>query len=94
MRESAIERKVCGRIALDWKGKTYKLNGQGDRGKPDRLVLLPGGVAFFIEFKAPGKKLRKLQEVECERLNELGFVTLVIDDYEDGMRQVEELLST
>lgn len=58
--ESTIERKV-----VRWCKKngvlTTKLNGFGDRGKPDRVFWVRGG-PILAEFKRPGEKLTKLQE--------------------------------
>ncbi len=51
-------------------------------GVPDRLVLLPKGKIYFVELKAPGKKLRPLQLKRKEQLESLGFKVYVIDSYE------------
>lgn len=78
MRESAIEKavvasaKAAGWIAL-------KLNGPGDKGKPDRLFLKDGR-AVFVEFKAPGKRPTALQAQYMERLQAAGFPAVVVDD--------------
>lgn len=42
-------------------GITYKFNSMGNNGVPDRVAVLKGHT-FFVEFKAPGKTLRPLQE--------------------------------
>ena len=49
---------------------------------PDRLVCLPGGIAVFVELKAPGKATRPLQDVQIERLRALDFRVEVVDSYE------------
>ena len=82
MRESAIEKavvasaKAAGWIAL-------KLNGPGDKGKPDRLFLKDGR-AVFVEFKAPDKRPTALQEQFLERLRAAGFSAVVVDDADAG----------
>ena len=43
------------------------------RSEPDRIILLKGGRAVFIETKRPGKDLREEQERAQKRLIELGF---------------------
>lgn len=48
-------------------------------GWPDRLVLLPGGIAVFCELKRPGQRLRKLQARRRLELESIGFVVLVVD---------------
>ncbi len=59
---------------------SLKLNVAGQRGWPDRLVLLPGGEVVFVELKRPGGKARKLQEHVHKRLAALGFRIAVCDD--------------
>lgn len=82
MRESAIERavvehaKTAGWIAI-------KLNGPGDKGKPDRLFLKDGS-AIFVEFKAPGKRPTALQEQYLQRLRAAGFSAVVVDNVDVG----------
>lgn len=50
-------------------------------GLPDRLVLLPSGRAFFVEFKSKGQDLRKLQKYWRRVLTELGFTYYTVDSY-------------
>jgi hypothetical protein len=42
-------------------------------GIPDRLVLLPEGIVYFIELKRSKKKASKLQAEWIKRLRSLGF---------------------
>jgi hypothetical protein len=48
-------------------------------GLPDRIVLIPGGIAIFVEMKAPGKKLRPLQQKRKLQLEALGFSVYCLD---------------
>lgn len=57
-------------------------------GIPDRLLLLPGGRALFVECKAPGGRPRPMQAHWLRRLEKLGFAARVVDSKED----VDELL--
>ena len=52
------------------------------------FVLLPGGKCAFVELKAPGKKLRPLQEKRKHQLEALGFSVYVID----GLEQIGGVL--
>jgi len=83
VRESQIERAVCD-IAKEKGWKNYKLNGPGDRGKPDRMFLSIGGRVKFVEFKSPGKRPTKLQVYQLEQLTAMGFECYVIDSIEAG----------
>ena len=61
-------------------GMAVKLLSQLHRGLPDRLVLMPGGHAWFVETKSTGKKPTRLQKHCHDLLRKLGFEVWVIDD--------------
>jgi hypothetical protein len=48
-------------------------------GLPDRLVLLPGGVVFFVEVKSTGETPTPIQRLIHKRLRRLGFTVHVVD---------------
>jgi len=56
--EKDVENKVV-RYAKDQNCIVRKMNGLGARNWPDRMFITPVGKVFFIEFKAPGKKIEK-----------------------------------
>ena len=60
-------------------GIAYKFVSPGNAGVPDRLVLLPDGLIFFVELKAPGKKTRKIQDRQAGRIRRLGFKVEILD---------------
>ena len=71
MVESQLEaRLVQGVKALG--GIAYKFVSPGNRGVPDRLVVLPGGRLLFAELKADGGRLSRLQAYQLESLRRLG----------------------
>ncbi len=87
MTENQIEQKLAKRVnALG--GIALKLNPLGMDGIPDRLILLPKGIAFFVETKAPGKKPRALQVNRMKQLERLGFSCFVLDDD----KQIDEVI--
>lgn len=63
-------------------GLAVKFVSPGLDGVPDRLILFPGGKMAFAELKAPGKKIRPLQEKRKRTLEGLGFRVYVIDNVE------------
>ena len=63
-------------------GMAIKLLSQIHRGLPDRLVLLPYGLAFFVETKSTGQKPTKLQQFCHQQLRKLGFHVYVVDSTE------------
>ena len=85
--ESMIERKLRVEAARRG-GLSMKFVSPGMDGVPDRIVLLPGGKMAFVELKAPGRRLRPLQEARRRRLESLGFRVFVVD----GMEDVGEVL--
>ena len=85
MLETEIERKLV--VVVKAHGGMC-LKQTGIAGIPDRLVLLPGGQAAFVELKAPGEKPRKLQRMRIKQLQKLGFRCYVID----SMQQVADLI--
>ena len=82
MLESEVEKKLCKRVKEELHGKALKFVSPGLNGVPDRIILLPMGRIIFVETKAPGKKLRRLQEWVRGMITELGFVVLRIDTLE------------
>jgi hypothetical protein len=52
VRESAIERELCDRVAAIG-GRAEKVTVIGRRGFFDRIVVLPGGRVIFVELKRP-----------------------------------------
>ena len=83
-REAGIEHRTC--FLLEQAVPGTKCLKQGRNGWPDRLVLLPGGDCFFIEFKAPGGRLRPDQLVVLKMLHDRQQTVLVIDSLADGTR--------
>lgn len=81
MKENLIERQLAIQVKR-MGGMAVKFVSPGLDGVPDRIVLLPGGKCAFVELKAPGKKLRVLQEKRKRQLETLGFRVCVIDGVE------------
>lgn len=76
-------------------GIAVKLLSQFVNGLPDRMYLLPGGRALFIEFKSTGKKPTRIQEHIIGRIRKLGFTVLVVDSpeaYKNAVLYIDKLL--
>ncbi len=73
-----------------------KMNGISQRGWPDRLILLPGGIILFIELKAPGREsnLSAHQANVIDRLRELGFPVLVSSDVQECLTWIKSHVRT
>jgi hypothetical protein len=90
MRESTIESYLRNQV-IACGGEVRKVGWIGRRGAPDRLVLLPGRPAIYVELKAPGKRPRIAQTREHERLRALGQWVEVIDSHEGVDQLLEQL---
>ena len=93
MREKTIEAKLV-KAVKSMGGIALKISSANYDGMPDRLVLLTDGKLAFIELKAPGKKLRPLQEKRKRQLEALGFLVFCIDGVEQIGGILDEIQST
>jgi len=87
MYEREIERKLV-RAVKSMGGIAPKFVSPGYDGMPDRIILLPGSKAAFVEVKAKGRKPRLLQLQRHEMLRRLGYKVFVLDD----AGQIEEII--
>ena len=76
--EKVFERTLS-KYVNDKGGIAVKLLSQFVNGLPDRMYLLPGGRALFVEFKSTGKKPTRIQEHIIDRIRKVGFTVLVVD---------------
>jgi hypothetical protein len=82
MKERDIEMYLRDRVkALG--GIAYKFVSPGHAGVADRIVLLPGGVVWFVEVKAPDGRMSPLQRLFAARMAELGMNYRVVWSRED-----------
>ena len=70
-------------------GQFLKLSVPGNNAIPDRLLLMPGGKAAFVELKAPGKKPRRDQVYYHKQLRRDGFDVHVVDDIHQAEKVVQ-----
>ena len=64
--------------------KSLKFTPLGQRGYPDRIFMYWGHVAF-IEFKAEGEELRKLQEYRIDEMKDNKMKVLWTDNFEEAV---------
>ena len=93
MREKNIEQSLVKAVKKKG-GLALKFVSPGLAGVPDRLVLLPNGRLGFIELKAPGKKLRVLQEKRKSQLEALGFFVFCLDNTEEIEVMINAICAT
>lgn len=92
MQESEIEKYLCNCVKKAG-GIAYKFTSPARRGVPDRLVVMPGGLVYFVEVKCETGKLSELQKVEINRLTVLGqrvFIVWCKEDVNFIMESIDE----
>jgi len=71
-------------------GLSIKLNPLWFKGIPDRLILLPGQIIFFIEFKRrSGGILSGIQQLIHRKLREMGFEVYVCSSRNEAINIVK-----
>lgn len=90
MREKVIEQKLTTAVRQNG-GVCWKFTSPGTAGVPDRIILMQKGKFAFVETKAPGEKLRKLQEKRKRQLESLGFKVFCVDSVEDIPKVISEI---
>lgn len=93
MREKVIERHLAVAVKK-LGGMAVKFVSPGLAGVPDRIILLPDGKMAFVELKAPGRRLRALQEKRKKQLEALRFSVYVIDRLEQIGGVLDEICAT
>ena len=91
--EKTTERKLVQAVKL-MGGMAPKFVSPGLDGVPDRIVLLPGGKAAFVELKADGQKLRPLQEKRKRQIEALGFRVYCVNRAEQIGGILDEIQSS
>jgi hypothetical protein len=81
-RERDIERQLVKAVKAAG-GEVRKLMWVGRRAAPDRLVKLPDREPVFVELKAPGGRLSRLQDLEHRRMRAVGLRVEVVWRVED-----------
>lgn len=88
IKESSIEEYLFNLVTVAHGGECIKLTG--NKGIPDRLVLLPYGRIFFIELKKPsGGVFSEAQDWWHSKIRKLGSVCYQAKSKEE----VEEILN-
>lgn len=85
--EKALERYLVRRVKEEG-GLCLKYSNPGMTGYPDRLCLLPGGKAVWVELKSKGEKPTRLQSLRHRALQDIGQRVYVADSRE----KVDEIL--
>lgn len=63
----------------------------GNDGVPDRILIIPGGHIWFIEFKTKTGRLSRVQQLWQWRLQERGCLATVIRGREEAADMIDVL---
>lgn len=89
--EKEVEDKLSKEVSK-MGGKSFKFESNGNRGVPDRIVILPGGRIYFIETKRPkGGRFSKIQKFKMNELESLGCNVRSIKNYDEIDKFLEEV---
>ena len=89
MDERSVERILKQRVENAIPGaKCLKFVSPGYTGVPDRIILLPGGAAVFVELKRPGEQPRQRQVFVQSQFRKLGFKVAGCVDSPEAVNQV------
>lgn len=80
--EKKVERYLCQKVK-ELGGIAEKFTSPNRRAVPDRIVLLPQGVIYFVECKSTGKKPTLLQERDHMKRKQLGQKVFVVQSFRD-----------
>lgn len=96
MSEKAIEKRLVDEVKK-LNGLVYKFNSQANNGVPDRLIVFPNNLIFFVELKkSKGGITSKVQEYQLEKLKEKGCNTFIITNITEVLNfkeYVEDILN-
>jgi len=90
MLEKQIEAAVCD-YAKTRGFLAYKFTSPNRAAVPDRMMVLPSGHIFFIEFKRTGQKPTPAQEREHVRLRQQNVQVYVVDDIHQGKDIIDSM---
>lgn len=91
-REASLEAALRREVRRRWGGYLIKLAVRGEAGWPDRVLVLPPGVAVFVELKRPGEEPTRLQRHAHARLRDLGHDVRVLDDLITAIEEIRQIL--
>ena len=91
MTEKEIERRLC-ELVRKRGGLTYKFLSPNNPGVPDRIVITPAGVVWFVELKTIVGRLAKIQKWQKSELEKRGANVRVVRGWNEARRFVEEVM--
>jgi len=91
MTEKEIERKM-GALVRKRGGLFYKFVSPNNPGVPDRVVIAPGGVVWFVELKTDKGRLAKIQQHQRRELEKRGANVRTVYGWDAAMEFIDEVM--
>jgi hypothetical protein len=92
MTEKDIERRMC-EMVKQRGGLTYKFTSPNCSGVPDRLVITPAGVVWFVELKTERGRLANIQRFQIGELEKRGANVRVVYGWDAARQFIEEVFT-
>jgi len=91
MLEKEIERRMCEMIR-ERGGLTRKFVSPGNDGVPDRIVITPAGIVWFVELKTEKGRLSKIQKYQIAEFEKRGANVWVVYGWDAAKEFVNEVM--
>ncbi len=91
MLEKETERRMCELIKKRG-GLTYKFTSPNNPGVPDRIVITPTGVVWFVELKTETGRMAKIQKWQKGELEKRCANVRVIHEWDAAKKFVDEVM--
>jgi hypothetical protein len=92
MLEKEVERKMRKQIR-ELGGMYQKWVDPGETGNPDRIVITPFGVVWFVEMKTQDGRLRKKQAWYAGELKKRNANVCTIHGWDEAKKFIEEVFA-
>jgi len=91
MTEKDIESKMR-ELVRKRGGLFYKFVSPGNRGVPDRIVITPAGVVWFVELKTDTGRMAKLQKYQRGELEKRSANVRTIHGWDAAREFIDEVM--
>ena len=91
MLEKEIERRMF-EMARQRGGLAYKFISPGNPGVPDRIVITPAGIIWFVELKTEVGRLTKIQKWQMNELKKRGVNVRAVHGWEAAKEFINEVM--
>lgn len=91
MTEKEIERRMRN-LVRERGGLTRKFISPNAPGVPDRIVITPQGVVWFVELKTTSGRLTPLQKYEIAEFEKMGANVRVVYGWDAAKKFIEEVM--